>query len=325
VGSLSVTNRGRPVVGYPRDEDSATDRMRPASILPPFLRWAGGKRQIVRELINLLPDDIEKRLYREPFLGAGALFFALRPKRAVLSDANEHLIKCYEYVRDDWKSVARYLRQYARRNSQSYYYEVRKRYNRSHYSAAQAARFIYLNKTCFNGIFRVNRRGQFNVPYGWKEPPAIPTPANLREIADALRGATLRAASFATVLADVSPNNFLYLDPPYPPLNETAYFNHYIRGRFNKFDQEWLAAWVRKIDAKGCPFMMTNADTDKIRRLYSGFRFLRLPVTRFITCKSVRHKVKELIITNYEVQGETRTKLGHCPQEHDTRTTLRIP
>jgi DNA adenine methylase len=299
VGSLSVTNRGRPIVASPRHESSPADRIRPSGILPPFLRWAGGKRQIVRELINLLPEDIESRLYREPFLGAGSLFFALRPNRAVLSDANEHLIKCYEYVRDDSKTVARYLRQHLGRTSQAYYYEVRERYNKSQYSAAQAARFIYLNKTCFNGIFRVNRRGQFNVPYGWKEPPAIPNTNQLRKIAGALKGATLRASSFATVLADVSPRDFLYLDPPYPPLNETAYFTHYTTGRFNKIDQEWLAGWVRKLVGIGCLFMMTNADTDKIRRLYRGFRFTRLPVTRFVTCKAEREIVRELVVTNY--------------------------
>jgi DNA adenine methylase len=297
VGTLLVTNNGRGIL---RAAATAIDSPRSAELLQPFLRWAGGKRQIVRELIKLLPDDIENRLYREPFLGAGALFFGLRPNRAVLSDANEDLIKCYEFVRDDWKGVARCLRQHARQNSQSYYYEVREKYNKSKYSAAQAARFIYLNKTCFNGIFRVNRRGQFNVPYGWKEPPAIPTADDLRRVADALHTAKLQIASFESVLAGVGPRDFLFLDPPYPPLNGTAYFTHYTTGRFNRIDQEWLAGWVRRVDAKGCPFMMTNADTDKIRRLYRGFHFTRLPVTRFITCKSIRHKVRELVITNYD-------------------------
>jgi DNA adenine methylase len=271
----------------------------PSKILRPFLRWAGGKSQIVDELLTLLPQDIHTRLYREPFLGGGALFFALRPTRAVLSDANEHLIRCYEYIRDDSNGVARYLQGHGSRNSESYYYKIRATYNKSRYSAAQAARFIYLNKSCFNGIFRVNRKGQFNVPYGWKEPPAIPMASDLRRIAGALQGATLRTASFASMLADVSPDDFAFLDPPYPPLNETAYFTHYTTGRFNSVDQEWLAGWVRKVDAKGCPFMMTNADTDKIRRLYRGFRFVRLPVTRFITCKRNRYLVCELVVTNY--------------------------
>jgi DNA adenine methylase len=298
VGSLSATDVGMPLVGYPRHEP--TERSMPGAIVSPFLRWAGGKRQIVRELIKLLPSDIKTRTYREPFLGAASLFFAIRPSRAILSDANPHLIQCYELVRDDWQNVARYLREHAARNSKAYYYEVRAAYNRSPFSAAQAARFIYLNKTCFNGIFRVNRKGQFNVPYGWKEPPAIPNAEQLRRVAEALKGVSLSAASFASVFTNVSGNDFFYLDPPYPPLNGTAYFTHYTRNRFNQFDQEWLASWVRKLDKIGCRFMMTNADTDKIRRLYRGFRFARLPVTRFITCKSIRHKVKELVITNYQ-------------------------
>lgn len=271
----------------------------PAQALHPFLRWAGGKRQIVADLLRLLPHDIGNRLYREPFLGGGALFFALRPNRAVLSDANEHLIKCYEFVRKDWKHVAAYLQQHAGRTSEAYYYKAREQYNKSKYSAAQAARLIYLNKTCFNGIFRVNRKGQFNVPYGWKEPPAIPMATDLRKIADALQGATLRAASFERVLAGASSGDFLFLDPPYPPLNETAYFTHYTTGRFNRIDQEWLAECVRKADRKGCPFMMTNADTDKIRRLYRGFHFVRIPVTRFVTCEAKRYQVRELVVTNY--------------------------
>jgi DNA adenine methylase len=299
VGSLSVRNDSRPIVGSPRKERSTTNSLQSDTILPPFLRWAGGKRQIVRELISLLPDDIENRSYWEPFLGAGALFFALKPQIAVLSDANEHLIKCYEFVRENCATVARYLRQHADRNSKAYYYRVRKKYNKSPFSAAQAARFIYLNKTCFNGIFRVNRRGQFNVPYGWKEPPAIPKASALRNVANALRGVVLRTASFETVLAGVSRGDFVFLDPPYPPLNGTAYFTHYTTGRFNGVDHEWLASWVRKLDATGCLFMMTNADTAKIRRLYRGFRFTRLPVTRFITCKAKREIIRELIVTNY--------------------------
>lgn len=299
MASLLATSSDRTSRRLPYYEGPSADPCEPSRILPPFLRWAGGKRQIVPELLGLLPVDIEGRLYREPFLGAGALFFALRPKRAVLSDANEHLIKSYEYVRDDWKTVGRYLRQHLCRNSESYYYEIRKKYNNSRYSAAQAARFIYLNKSCFNGIFRVNRKGQFNVPYGWKEPPAIPDTEQLRKVAAALKRATLRTASFATVLAEVSRYDFLYLDPPYPPLNETAYFTHYTVSRFNGIDQEWLAGWIHKLSAIGCPFMLTNADTDKIRRLYRGFRFTRLPVTRFVTCKAKREVVRELVVTNY--------------------------
>jgi DNA adenine methylase len=299
MGNLSAVVRGQEA---DREKDIVPPHavtLEPRAPVQPFLRWAGGKRQIVDELLLRLPSDINKRLYREPFLGAGALFFALRPAKAILSDANEDLIRCYEFVRKDWSGVARYLRYHATRTSKTHYYEVRKRYNESGFSAAQAARFVYLNKTCFNGIFRVNRNGQFNVPYGWKEPPAIPGARELQLIAAALENATIRAASFERMLSPVSPNDFLFLDPPYPPLNKTAYFNHYVIGRFNKIDQERLATWVRKVHNKGCPFIMTNANTDEIRFLYRGFRISRLPVTRFVTCKAKRELVRELVITNY--------------------------
>jgi DNA adenine methylase len=265
----------------------------------PFLRWAGGKRQILDELLRRLPADIDARTYREPFLGGGALFFALRPNRAILSDANPHLIKCYEFVRDKWGTVADYLRAHAARDCESHYYSVRAEYNEAGFSAAQAARFIYLNKTCFNGVFRVNLKGRFNVPYGRKQSPAIPKRNELQKIALALRSSVLETKSFESVLRSAVRTDFFYLDPPYPPLNDTAFFTHYTTGRFNSIDQKWLADRVRKIDERGCPFMMTNADIGKIRRLYQGFRFSRLPVTRYITCKSKRDVVRELVITNY--------------------------
>jgi len=239
-------------------------------------------------------------MYREPFAGGAALFFALRPARAVLTDANEHLIRCYAHVRTRPTLISRYLAQHARRTSESYYYAVRDKYNQSRFSAAQAARFIYLNKTCFNGIFRVNTHGTFNVPYGRKEPPALPTPSELQALARALRAATLRTARYTSILPTIGRDSFVYLDPPYPPLNGTAYFQHYTIDRFSMQEQERLAALVASLHKRGALFMMTNADLPLIRRLYKGFRFHPMRVTRYVSCKSQRHVVQELIITNYE-------------------------
>ena len=265
----------------------------------PILRWAGGKRQIVKHLVGLVPADVSTRVYREPFLGAGCLFFALRPEKAFLSDANEHLVRCYGFVRDKPDAVAAYLRQHAAKTSESHYYKVRRVYNRLQFSAAQAARFIYLNKTCFNGIFRVNRDGNFNVPYGWKEPPALPSADLLRCVGAALGHATLFTAKFEDAAALASSGDFIYLDPPYPPLNGIANFRHYTMDRFNLPDQERLAETVRELDRRGCLVLMSNADTQLIRRLYRGFRVTSLPVTRFITCKAKKGVVRELTITNY--------------------------
>jgi DNA adenine methylase len=235
----------------------------------------------------------------EPFLGAASMFLALRPERAHLADANQHLIRCYQAIRDKHEGVFRHLRHHVLRDCADYYYEVREAYNRLSPSAAQAARFLYLNRTCFNGIFRVNTRGEFNVPYGYKDDPVFPDRYLLGTVAEALRKAELVAADYEDSLAAAQTGDFLYLDPPYPPLNGTSYFTHYTKDRFGAADQETLAEWVSHLDQKGCLFMMSNADTRMIRRLYRYFHVARLPVTRYVTCKATKHRVGELVITNY--------------------------
>ena len=276
-------------------------KLQKSTPVKPFLRWAGGKRQLLNRLLQFFPADVKNRVYREPFLGAGSLFFAVQPCKAVISDANKHLIACFEYVRDCPDLVSRYLREHTKNTSERYYYKVRQVYNESDYSAAQAARFIYLNKTCFNSIFRVNLSGEFNVPYGKQKHPPIPTREHLRKVSDVLKSADLFVAPFEEALGHVGKDDFIYLDPPYPPLNGTSCFNHYTIDKFDDKQQEKLAAMVRDLDSAGCLFMLSNANTKKIRKLYKGFRVRTLSVTRCITCKKIRHKVKELVITNYEV------------------------
>jgi DNA adenine methylase len=273
--------------------------------LDPFLRWAGGKRRLVPHLLHALPPDIRERKYHEAFVGAGSLFLAVQPKKAVLSDANGHLIACYEWIRKSPDLVASYLQQHLSRNEEQYYYEVRDLYNRSASSAAQAARFVYLNKACFNGIFRVNLKGDFNVPYGHKEPPLIPTRSELRAISELLKGSTLHARPFEIAIEAVEKDDFVYLDPPYPPLNGTSYFTHYTAERFGEVDQRMLATAVKDLDRRGAKFMMSNADTEMIREIYSdhNFQFLEVSVTRYVTCKAKKHRAPELIITNYPVPG----------------------
>ncbi len=221
--------------------------------------------------------------------------------KAVLSDANEHLIMVYEYVRDRPDLVSRYLGEHARNSGKKYYYQMRKLYNQNIHSPAQAARFIYLNKTCFNGIFRVNKDDVFNVPYGKQKHPSLPSLDHLRKVSKALGSAKLMAKSFEKALENVGENDFIYLDPPYPPLNNTSCFTHYTADKFGDKDQKSLAAVVKELDSARCLFMLSNAKTRKIRKLYKQFNMVTLPVTRSITCKKIRHKVKELVITNYEV------------------------
>lgn len=270
--------------------------------IEPFLRWVGGKRRLVPVLLRALPRDISNLVYHEPFLGAGALFLAMQPGRSRLSDANKHLIDCYVAIRDKPAHLSNYLREHALQTSEDYYYQIRNLYNDAKPSAAQAARFIYLNKTCFNGIFRVNRQGAFNVPYGWKEPPRLPDSRHLQRASVALRHSKLRARDFEDALADVKADDFVYLDPPYPPLNGTAYFTHYTADRFDENDQRNLAECVASLHKRGAKFIMSNADTPLIRELYRRYTLSGLSVTRYVTCKSHKHRADELLIANFPIR-----------------------
>jgi len=293
-----VTQMQRKKHPVSTQQELALDVAEPQST--PFLRWVGGKRLLTRRLLSLLPNDWRTRLYHEPFVGAGNLFFAMAPKEAILSDANEHLIRCYEYVRDEPALVARYLLRHASQDSSRYYYATRNAYNRGAFSAAQAARFIYLNKACFNGIFRVNRAGAFNVPYAHQyRTPDIPSGRVLDAASGVLRHANLRVMTFEHAFNDVTGNSFVYLDPPYPPLNGTSRFTEYTASGFGTKQQSALADIVCQLDAAGCKFMMTNADTNLIRRLYTKWHFIDIQVTRHVSCKAVRHQVSEVVIRNY--------------------------
>jgi DNA adenine methylase len=269
----------------------------------PFLRWAGGKRGLARRLVDLAPENAAQRRYVEPFLGAGSLFFALAPQEAILGDANAHLVSCYRHIRDSAPAVASQLRHHAAAHGIRYYYRVRDLYNRTSASPARAAHFIYLNQACFNGVFRVNESGEFNVPIGSKKKPNLPTAGELERVARQLKQAKLVAGDFETTLALAKKGDFVYLDPPYPPLNGTAYFAHYTKDRFAADDQERLAKLVRELDARGCAVMVSNAGLKTIKALYNGFTFKRLIVTRWVTCNKKRHRVREVVITNYQGKG----------------------
>lgn len=246
-----------------------------------------------------LPVDWRERRYVEPFVGAASLFFRTAPKIAILSDANQHLISCYRAVRDSPNAVARKLAELCSAHSEARYYDVRDEYNGLGEGAAQAARFIYLNHSCYNGVFRVNTRGQFNVPYGRDPNGSRPTPTSLRESSSVLKETTLRCEDFESTLKRARPTDFIYLDPPYPPLNGTAYFQHYTAVRFSREDQERVAVAAIQLAELGAMVMISNADLPWIRHLYRGFNIQSIVVTRFVTSSATKHPVRELIITNY--------------------------
>jgi DNA adenine methylase len=267
----------------------------------PFLKWVGGKRQILKHLIKLLPPDVQNRTYHEPFLGGGSLFFALNPSVAFLSDLNKLLIMVYKYVRDCPELVHQHLCEHRKNDSSIYYYQTRELYNRqkNRPSASQAARFIYLNKTCYNGVYRVNSQGLFNVPYGRYDTTSLPSLEHLKQVSKVLQGKEISVQSYKEALEKAKKGDFIYLDPPYPPRNNTSCFNHYTSDRFSEKDQERLADMVRELDSDGCYLMISNGNDEKILELYDNFNVHNYEVTRFITCKKKRDKIEELVITNY--------------------------
>ena len=274
-----------------------------AKIIRPFLRWAGGKQYLVNFLIKFTPTNYKEGTYFEPFFGAGSLFFALGPQKAVLSDLNSHLIDCYKTTRDYPDTLYHYLLNHKKNNSTEYYYKEREKFNKylDKRSIAQASRFIYLNRTCYNGIFRVNADGCYNVPFAPKKRLVFPSLAELHQFSKLFKNAEIFACSYEEILPKVKRDDFVYLDPPYPPLNGTSYFTHYTKDRFSITDQSNVHDFAENLSKKGCKVLISNADTPDTKKLYQHWRIFTVDVTRFISCKSKRDKVNELIITNYEL------------------------
>jgi len=272
-------------------------------MLRPFLRWAGGKQRLVKDILNYIPQEFRAGTYFEPFLGGGSVFWALKPSKAHLSDLNAHLIQCYKKIKKNPKLFLSLARAHKKASSKEYYYKIRDEYNAniSKNTMAQAARFYYLNRSSFNGIYRVNQKGHYNVPYDAEKNISIPKLKELKEYSACLDNAILTAGSFRDIIPEVCAGDFVYLDPPYPPLNDTAYFSHYTKDRFDKDDQKEVAEFAGKLADKGANVLISNADTAKIRELYSDskWKLEELSVTRVISCKAKRTKVKELLIFNY--------------------------
>ena len=261
----------------------------------PFLKWVGGKTSLLHELLKHVPSRL--RRYHEPFVGGGALFFAVAPARAILSDSNAELVHCYRQVRDDASGVLDVLARHV--YERSHYLMVRALDPKGLPPAERAARFIYLNKTCFNGLWRVNRAGRFNVPIGGYKNPRFCDPTTLLRASAALRGVQVLHAGFEQALQRTSPGDFVYLDPPYDPVSPTASFASYTAGGFTWEDQKRLAHACIVLNRRGVRFLLSNSATDRVRELYSGFeqRIVRAP--RFINSKAGgRGHVDELLVFN---------------------------
>lgn len=262
----------------------------------PFLKWAGGKRWLVKRGFSLVPASYNR--YIEPFAGSAAMFFALRPARAILADLNGELIATYAALRDNWRGVVSLLGKYQRRHSKAFYYEIRD--SRPKTDSAQAARFIYLNRTCWNGLYRVNLHGKFNVPKGTKKNVILESD-DFRKVSAALRNVTLMTSEFDTVIAKARPGDFIFADPPYVTSHSNNGFLKYNEKLFSGDDQIKLRDCLLAGKEKGVHVLATNADTPLIRKLYEGSFAVR-SVTRSSVIAAGpgrRGSVNELVITGF--------------------------
>lgn len=270
--------------------------------VPTLVKWAGGKKQLLPQFEKFLPEKIER--YLEPFVGGGAVAFHIikrfGPKFVLLSDINEELINAYNVIKNNVSELATTLELFTKKHSKEFYYEIRAVDPKTLSEVDMAARFIYLNKTCFNGLYRVNSQGRFNVPIGSYKNPQILDRSSLLEINDLLKNATIKVMSFEGVLDFAKSGDFIYLDPPYYPLKEGKSFTKYSKEDFSKEDQERLAGVVNKLDLLGCKIMLSNSDTPFIRNLYKDYHQYIVRARRMINCDAERRgEINEVVITNF--------------------------
>jgi len=263
----------------------------------PILKWAGGKSSILSVLTTFIPEDFGS--YFEPFIGGGALFFALQPQSGIISDANGDLINCYEVVCESPEALISELATFE--VSSEEFYRVRALNIQALNDVRRAARFIFLNKTCFNGLYRVNRFGQFNTPFGHYKNVKLVDEDNLFRASEALKRVQIKHAPFDSILLDhVGNNDFVYLDPPYLPISQNSDFKRYTAGQFRDDDHKMLARVFRELDSRGAKLLLSNSFHPLVEKLYQGFRIETVSAPRFINCKgSNRGEIKELLVTNF--------------------------
>jgi DNA adenine methylase len=272
------------------------------SLASPVLKWAGGKRRLLSQYEPHFPTEFGS--YYEPFFGGGAVFFwlfnrGLFQDSVFLSDVNPELVNFYTILRDDCESLIQKLRGHHRRHDHDYYYKTRAMKQRQMKPVNRAARLMYLNRTCFNGLYRVNSKGEFNVPMGRYKNPLICDPSGLRAASSALGVASFKLGGFQQATERAQPGDLVYFDPPYVPLNTTSSFTSYTRENFTLQDQQKLAQTFRELAERGVKVCLSNSDTPVVRELYEGFSQHVIMAPRAINSKADRRqKVSELLIVS---------------------------
>lgn len=260
----------------------------------PILKWAGGKTQMLKDLLPKVPDSYGR--YIEPFIGGGAMFFALNPEDAIIADSNPELINMYTQIADNVDEVIAYLKKYE--NTQEMFYEVRALEWQELPKTEAAARTIYLNKTCFNGLYRVNKKGKFNVPFGRYKSPNICDEEALYEASEALQKANIVCGDYLSVLKEYArPGDFIFLDPPYLPISEYADFKRYTKEQFYEEDHVELAKEVFRLQELGCHVILTNSNHPLVHELYEPFNIEVIQTKRYISCSGSNRKGEDVIVT----------------------------
>jgi len=278
--------------------------MKKNKLVAPVLKWVGGKRQLLDSLTNMLPKKIPA--YCEPFVGGGAVLFQLQPAIAIVNDINAELIGVYDVIKSDVETLITTLQGFA--YEADVFYAVRswdrdKEKYASLSAVERAARILYLNKTCYNGLFRVNNAGEFNAPFGNYRNPNIVNAPTLRAVSTYLNTAAVRLSStdYADVLKDLPKGAFVYLDPPYDPVSDTSGFTGYSKGGFTKDDQIRLRECCDELNSRGINFMLSNSATDFIKQQYAAYRISVVKAKRSINSDSTRRgEVDEVVVRNYE-------------------------
>lgn len=274
-------------------------------LVAPFLKWVGGKRQLMASIVNLLPKNIKDLSYVEPFIGGGAVFFHLQPKNAMINDFNKELINVYEVIKNNPSELIADLKKHD--NNATYFYQIRGLDRSEEFknltSIQRASRIIFLNKTCFNGLYRVNNAGEFNAPFGRYKNPNIVNEPTLKAVNKFLNSnnVILSNEDYADILADVNENSFIYLDPPYHPISENSNFTGYIQGGWDMFDQIRLRETCDQLNARGIKFLLSNSSAPLIKDQYENYNITIVKANRAINSNGAdRGEVDEVLIRNYE-------------------------
>ncbi len=279
-------------------------KLKAKNLVMPFVKWVGGKRQLMASIAEHLPKNIKEYQYIEPFVGGGAVFFHLQPTNAVINDSNEELINVYRVIKNNSEELIADLKKHV--NDAGYFYEIRALDRTGSFTqltpVQRASRVIYLNKTCYNGLYRVNNAGEFNVPFGkYKNPNIVNEPA--RAVSRYLNygNISIKNEDYGEVLNRIDENSFVYLDPPYHPISESSSFTGYVQGGWNSSDQIRLREACDVLHAKGVKFLLSNSSAPLIKEKYRNYNIITIKANRAVNSNGAdRGEIDEVLIKNYE-------------------------